>query len=717
MATIREQILSSWHSGVTAAVEVAWPPGAVNQIAVDQLEPTATPRAWNSVFAIVGERAVPRKREGCVAMNATPLTGVTAINGQFAYRFRDPDNGDVTQYHLLASENGRLDWSNEGGVTAEIDDEAFTVGAQAPTFATLNNHCFVANGLENFKLYGTEKQIFGIERPEIGSATANAGAVGNFEGTYEVAFTFGNSVSGHESSRSDATAEVEANNTKIDLTNIPQSDDPQVDQIFVYVRNVDRQIYFYRVATLDHGTLTATIDLDTPDINLTIIGPDIEENNPPPATIKYVVAHKNRIFAADDGHLYWSKTDSPESFDPDAFDFVNKNDGQKITGLASIPGGYLVIFKEDSYYVLEGDTPGVWAISKLGPSVGCIAHKSIVLGADALYWWSDLGPVKLTFGNLSTPELIGYNRISAVISKKNLNYSQRSKICAEFQITGQRILFAIPDVAQLRNTRIVVWSSRMGCWESDRWDPIDVASMAAVNDSVSEQYVMLGGYHGQFFKLGLGGADGVTTGTTTGEFAATSVSQTVITVADAEFATTGGGLVGRKITILDDDALISTLGVRPTIVSNTATVLTLSHAVSGLVVGVTYRVIVGGPDWQFDTAWIDAGESFVKKTLEQVYVLALLYGQSLYVDMLRNRRGLTLQDERFATIDSTAAQWGAFNWNDGTLWNDSDVTYDRIRGARTGVTFALRFRNPFPSQPMILLKTGFKMVVGDDKLG
>lgn len=714
---IKDQLLTSWTTGVMAAVEVSWPPGSISQVAVDQQIASSTPRAWNNIFAIIGDRAVPRTRDGCVTMNATPVTGSSAIIGQHAYRWRDPDTSDVTQYHLLASENGRLDWMNESGTVTAISASAFTSGFYPPSFATLNNHCFVVNGQEKFKLYGTTKQNFGIDRPVVGTAAGNAGSAGMLDGTFELAFTFSNSVSGHESSRSDPTGEVVAAFNKIDITNIPTTTDTQVDQVHIYIRNKATQTEFYRIDTVTVGTTTATVDVVVDEYELTNVGPSINENNPPPTSVKYVVAHKNRLFAADDSQIYWSKTGFPEAFDPDAYDYVNQNDGQKITGMASIPGGYLIIFKEDSYYVLDGDTPGVWAISRLGPEVGCLSARSITLGADALYWWAEQGVVRLEFGSLSTPQLIADNRISAVISRRNMNFGERQRICGAFQITGQRVLFAFPEIGQTRNTRIIVWSSRLGCWESDRWDPIDSASLAMANDSDSEPFVMAGGYAGQVFKLGVGAVDGVPSGTTSGTFTATAVSQTDITVSGATFLTSGGKLIERKVTVLDANNVVKTTFVRPHVTTNTSTVLTLSHAVSNLTIGATYTVIVGGPDWQFDTAWIDGGAAFEKKRLLFLYVMSMQYGQTMYVDLLRNRLGITLEEERFANIASEGVLWNAFNWNDGSLWNDIEVTYDRIRGGRTGVSFAARFRNPYPLQPMLLLKAGFRMEVGDDKLG
>lgn len=716
MADLVREYLDSWHEGVVSSQEVSWPPGSVNQIGIDQLQGNASPRAWNNAFAITGTRAAARKRDGCVTLNATPVTGAPAINGMFAYRFRDTATGTIAQYHLLVSDNGRLDWTDESGTLTSIDTAAVTFGF--PDFAVLNNLCFIANGFERFKLYGTSKQNFGITRPT-NNATGTSGVAGSLNGVYEVAFTFVNSVTGHESSRSNATAEITALAQTIDLSNIPTSTDSQVDEVNIYIRNIASQTEFYLIDTIAEGTTTATIDVDpgTTDADLTTLSPSINSHNPPPEGIKFLAAHKNRLFAADDTTLYWSETGKPEAFDPDAFDFVNKDDGQKIRGLLSTPGGELLIFKEDGYYTLEGDTPGIWAISRRGPAVGCESHRSIKLGVDGIYWWAEQGPVRMEFGSYDRPELIGANRISAVLSRAHVNLNERLRICAAFDITNQRILFSVPEPGQFRNTKTLVWNSRLRVWESDRWDPIDIASFAEVNDAEGQPFVMGGGYAGQVFKLGVGNNDGVPSGTMTGTFVASATTHSTITDLTAAFHTSGGKLIERKVTVLDSNGLTVSSVPRPRIVTNTATALTLNTAVSGLTSGSTYTYIVGGPDWQFDTAWRDLGAPFDKKRVEFNYFLGLLYGNNCYVDILSNKRNSTLLVERFALINGEAALWNQFNWNDGTLWNEADVTYDRIRVGRTGTTFAFRYRNPFANQPMLLLKAGLRAVTIDDKLG
>lgn len=713
MSTVREY-QNSWHQGVVTTAETAWPPGA-NSLSLDQTLANSTPRAWNNVFGITAGRAVPSKRQGCTCMNRTPLTDSPAIIGQTPYWHRHTD-ASVHQHHILVGDDGSIADMDESGTVTALGVN-LTPGFYPPDFATLNNLCFIVNGQDAKKVNDETVQTFGIVAPAVGSATGNGGVAGNLNGTYEVRFTYYNSDTGHESSVSETAFTVTLANVKLDLTSIPQSSDSQVDFTRVYIRNTATQAKFYRLDAIADGTTTATVDVDTVDTDLATEAPGLHENDPPPSGVKYVVAHRNRLFVASDTTLYWSRTGLPEAFDSNAFDYVNQNDGQRITGFASLPGGYLVIFKENSYYILEGDTPGTWTISRFGPTVGNVSHRSTVIGTDGVYWYAQQGPVKLPFGNLSAPDLIGLNRISGSINAPNVNMGEAARISATFDLANQRVLFAVPETRQTRATKLLVWNCRLDAWESDRWDPIDAASLTTLHDANDVYYAMVGGYAGQVFKLNYGNSDGVSTGTTSGTFVASATTHTTITDATAAFDTTGGKLIERKVIVLDSLNQVMSTTPKPRVTTNTGTVLTLSGAVSGLTIGATYTYIVGGQDWQFDTAWRDLDKPFDKKRLEFIYLMAMLSGRSLWVDVLRNQRGSTLQVDPLVTVTGDGALWNSFNWNDGTLWDTADVTYARLRAAQTGTTFAIRVRNPYPSQPMLLLQLGLRAELLDDKLG
>lgn len=706
MGEILQDVIDSWQDGVITSAEV------------DAIPPSASPRAYNSALTSIGTgKAVVAKRGGLTTMNRTPLTGSPAIIGQFAYRERAGTL--ITQRHLLVSDTGRLDWMDEAGTLSAISASAFTAGTYFPAFAEHANLCFIVNGQDRQKLRGTTLEGFGITRPTVGSMAGAAGAAGSLNGTYELRVTYGNSNTGHESSASDtAAATVTVVSQAINITNVPVSADAQVNRRFIYIRNTATQKYFYRIGTITDNT-TTTITVDAVDTSLTLQAPDTQQYDPPPSGVRFVAVHKNRLIVADSAHIYWSALNKPEAFDPRDTDEVNADDGQQITGLLSTPQGALLILKEHSVYGLLGDTPSTWQIVLLSTDVGCIAQRSAVAADDAAYWWAEQGPLAWNYGS-SQPLFIGVELLGATISPSAIAFAARAGICAARDPVNHRILFAVPDLGSPRNTRLLPWNTRLQRWESDKWDPMDVASLGEVNDADGQHLVMLGSYAGQVFKFGAATNDGVVEGTTTGTFVASGTSVTTITDVDADFDVVGGGLIERKVTILDEDLNVMTDGaVRPYIVSNDATSITLDDAVSGLTDGATYTYIIGGPDWQFDTQWRDFGRPFNKKRLEFLYLSLHQGGSSLILDLVRNTRASltsTTGTPFLAGAIVGNALWDTAVW-DTAFWSDTDVTYRRIRAGRTCVNFAMRLRNPYVDQPLTLLKVAARAEDLGDKLG
>lgn len=114
---------------------------------------------------------------------------------------------------------------------------------------------------------------------------------------------------------------------------------------------------------------------------------------------KYVVVHDGRTWwlnlvdgSSDAMH---SAADEPETFDPNWRYAFNPNDGDEITGGASIPGA-LLVFKRRSVYAFIGDPgepPGIppeGFIRKVAEGVGCVAPRSIaVYGGRAFFVAAD----------------------------------------------------------------------------------------------------------------------------------------------------------------------------------------------------------------------------------------------------------------------------------------------------------------------------------------
>lgn len=104
----------------------------------------------------------------------------------------------------------------------------------------------------------------------------------------------------------------------------------------------------------------------------------------PPANVKWVCAHKSRVFMANSSagasRLHYSASDDGEDWttaDSAGFIDVSPDDGDEITGIVSI-GNALLIFKKLSTWVMQGFSPTTFTLKQVSPSVGCVAGKTII---------------------------------------------------------------------------------------------------------------------------------------------------------------------------------------------------------------------------------------------------------------------------------------------------------------------------------------------------
>lgn len=706
MGEIARQILDDWSTG------------CVNSMEPDQIPATAFIRGRNvAMTSIGGGKAVVMKRKGMRLINATQVTGATALVGQHEYKRLS--GGGFTASHLLVSDSGRLDKVATDGTLTTISATAFTSSStqeHLPSFADAQNLCFIVNGTERKKYDGTSLTSFGIAAPATAPTLADSGVAGSHNGTYEARVTYGNSGAGSESSAGPTSSTVTVTNKKINWTAIPVSSDAQVDTRYLYLRNTSTQANFYLAATIADNT-TTTAQTNLTDATLITIGPDADENDEPPAGVKYLAWHRSRMFAADDTQLYYSKTEFPEAFDAANYEPVDPDNSQKITGIVSA-FDLLVIFKSNAMYALVGDDPDTWSIRQIDASFGCVAHRSIIFANGALFFWSEQGPA--VWAGSGKPELLGQPFIAETISFENLSASAATvaNICGAEDIQNQRIMWAVPELGQSHNTLILPFNYRLQRWESDGWDPIEVASMAVVEDTNGTPWVVLGGYAGQTFRWWDATNDGVASGTTSGTFVASAGTVTVVSDLTAAFDITGGGLTARKVTICDASGdPVDT--VRPAITSNTATSFTMVSSVGNLVNGATYTYYIGGPAFDFETGWLTGADALFKKRFQFLYIQLRPTNSvsnlriNTYVNYNMNPSGATSQTFAF---DASTGQWDVDLW-DSALWDSALTTTERYRVGRTGISFLARLRHYVPDTEFTLQRIGMQYENLSERIG
>lgn len=709
MGQLVSQTWRNWHDGVITAVNT------------DEVPPTASPRGRNSALTRVGPgRALPAIRHGCTTVNETPISGSPVVHGQIEFKAYSTVTGAYTTYHLLVSDGGRLDYKDSSATTAVFDSTAatpFSSGSYRPDAAVASNAAYICNGQasNNKKAYinGGNRRVhnWGIDRPTVGTMSGAAGAAGTPNGTYELRVSFGNSVTGHESSNSDtASATVTVTNDRIDVSNIPVSADAQVDQRFIHVRNTATMTQFYRAATIANNTdTTATLEFD--DADLITLAPDTAENDPPP-TLHTCEWHNSRMFGAgpdDPTKLVYSKLGKPEAFDPDAYELVNPIDGQSIVATHA-SHGVLVVFKTNSVWLLIGDDPASWELRVLSNETGCSSKQGIVTVRGRTYWWSEQGMASWD-GVSARIELAAQELLQPSVDDEALNFTYLGNVVAAVDISNRRVMFAVPGTGETRNTLIIPYSFILERFEAEYWDPLDIASIATIDDGLGNPTVYIGGYTGQIFKWWDGFNDGVPSGTVTGTV--TSATSTTLVDSTAAFVTTGGSLIGRYAYAIDSTSRVVQ---RRRITANTATELTITPAWT-YTPNTTYTYVVGGINFSWDTNAEDFTAPFASKRLRKIFIQVSVDNNdtTIYVDLIRDQAA-TVSTTRSFTVDSGGAIYGV-----------SIYGVDRYGGGRAQSvqswlsTMAnagtLRVRVLHANKSMILYKLGLTGELLDDNLG
>lgn len=692
-----------------------WANGVNTSAPADKLPPGASPRGRNTVLQQIGEdTALMGKRKGALALNSTPITGSPGLWG---FQFKKQSG---TKYNLLVSTTGRLDQLNSDTTTTVINATAFTSGtSHIPIFAVANDLCFIVNDVDQKKFDGTNVTKFGITRPAAPTATAVAGGA-MAAGVWDVALTYFNSATGHESSRSDfSSVTLAAGNLRINVSWLAPTD-TQVTHVRVYARQQTAGQNAYRAvagatpaADATYGgyvpaTLATQLDISATQYSaFTLLAPSDVENNPPASGLKAPVWHYSRMFLFDSGNLYYSKIRDnvpfPEAFDPGNYEPVNPNDGDTIVGGASF-GGKLYIFKKQSIYRLVGPDPNSWQVELVTADYGCSSIKSVCFADGVMYWWAGaLGMAAMAIDG--APVSLGKTYLGS-LTNTVLNETGFSIVAGAVDVQNQTVLMAVPEFGSTRNTLIVPFSYRAKRFHAEWWNPFDVQSLWPVETSTGLLQLFMGGYSGQTFQWWAAGNDGIPGSTTThGPALASTLSSTATTLTDsaAAFATTGGGLIERYVYAISQDR--QTIQ-RRRITSNTATALTITPAWDNNP-NTTYTYVVGGIDFQLDTPWMFAPTQFFKKRYEFLFLMAesIDIGTTVDVDLFVSNSLTAPKKTRTVSIGGTGGVYdAATSLYDTTKYAGAAVTFAKKRAGFVGRTWRARIRNCQADQDVLIYK-------------
>lgn len=185
------------------------------------------------------------------------------------------------------------------------------------------------------------------------------------------------------------------------------------------------------------------------------------------------------------GATSFTDTGSPG---PAEFIDIDKNDGDKITGLATFQDS-VVIFKERSIHQLTLDSSGTPSVALVTRALGCVSHKSIEGAENDVFFLSRngvyvLGNEPQFFTAIRTNELSSrINPRIRLISEANLSLS--SAIYFDY-----KYWLGVPEGGTTTNNVLWTYDRRFLAWSKSETSSFNAEAFTVLIDSASRERMM-----------------------------------------------------------------------------------------------------------------------------------------------------------------------------------------------------------------------------------
>jgi len=273
----------------------------------------------------------------------------------------------------------------------------FTSSTPIPfDFVVSNNTLYMGNKTEMRKYSGTGSttQKWGITRPAalVSVGTTGTGITSYVGWYYRV--TYGNSVTGHESSASDLSPCTGIVSNKTVTLPLVASSDGQVDQIHVY-RTTDGgstdPTLMQEITGSPFANTTTTQNDTTTDVNLSInTAPSTTSNDPPTPGVN-IIAYNGRIFLSADATTYFSGDEElpargvPEECWPSGLDGNNHSWPLEVTSQRPMANG-VAVFTRGKMHQIQGTQRDNFIYGGLLDRRGAISHQATAALGNSVAW-------------------------------------------------------------------------------------------------------------------------------------------------------------------------------------------------------------------------------------------------------------------------------------------------------------------------------------------
>lgn len=172
------------------------------------------------------------------------------------------------------------------------------------------------------------------------------------------------------------------------------------------------------------------------------------------------------------GATVFSGDNTPQAID------INKNDGQKVTGLGFFQD-VLIVFKESSIYQLYFNSSGTFVVERISSSYGAVSHTAITSVENDCYFLTEKGVYVLGnepnyYASIRTNELS--SRIKTLLQR--INPAQYEKCRAYYY--DDRYFLTVPLDSSTNCNAVIVYDRRFYAWAY--WTDINAETFLAFKD-------------------------------------------------------------------------------------------------------------------------------------------------------------------------------------------------------------------------------------------
>lgn len=499
----------------------------------------------------------------------------------------------------------------------------------------MNGRLFFVAGTIRRSLLGKTYQPFGLE-PIVGTVntTINVALTNELPAdTYDVYITAYNTPTGTESSPT-FLGTVTTNGALNRHISVTLASTLVSDTWRVYVQRTSTQSQPYLLTTsYTSGGLTATSTGNIPAATTVVFVnasaevladlitpmPTFTENLPLSNEAVMITTFGRRMLAASRRKLFWSKLDLPESWPATNFEVVDTGAGDEIVALVPAGDELCLVLTKNATFGLFGLDPQYWTLKPIDLTLGCVGHKSVVRFDNKVAWWSSqYGPVIFDGQRI---QKIGHELLGHEQGDQATGFVT-SEILAGWDPYYEHIVWTIPDVGDVFPTRMLPYNYRLNRFVASTWDPFIVNCMATGKDSSgNDRLFIMDDVYSLYYFDDRTPYDGAPGGTLSGTFNPGSNFE-ITTIAGTGFYSQALGantitLAGQRVTITDS---AGNLIARPRISINTSTQLTLDRIVTLPVASVDYNFYISTPYVEIVTGWLDAGQPFLRKRHDRLYM-------------------------------------------------------------------------------------------------